>query len=184
VADKTSAQRELLKLLETEELASLGPEGRDSALSVAELEGKLEPILSGDTFTAAQKRLIRSLLLLWHDHLDESHTIAQDIHNADGSFLPGMMHRREPDYSNASYWFNRVGAHPSFSEIGSRVEAILQSPAEQMLRQQLTADGEWDPLAFVSACEAAQEDAIPKIVELMQRIQAIESRVLLERFSS
>ena len=39
-------------------------------------------------------------LWLRFDFLDRSHTISQDIHTSTGSFWHGIMHRREPDWSN------------------------------------------------------------------------------------
>ena len=33
--------------------------------------------------------------------IDESHTISQDLGSAEGSFLHGIMHRREGDFGNA-----------------------------------------------------------------------------------
>ncbi|MBI1923612.1 hypothetical protein HYR99_05125, partial [Candidatus Poribacteria bacterium] len=47
---------------------------------------------------------VQSGLLLWNDALDISHTISQRIENTTGSYWHGIMHRREPDYSNAKYW--------------------------------------------------------------------------------
>ena len=44
-------------------------------------------------------------LWLYHDFLDESHSISQEIATSTGSFWHGIMHRREPDPSNAKYWF-------------------------------------------------------------------------------
>src|SRR5438128_2742265 len=37
-------------------------------------------------------------LHLWNDALSDSHTIAQGIETATGSYWHGIMHRREPDY--------------------------------------------------------------------------------------
>ncbi|MDA7541464.1 hypothetical protein N8639_01350 [bacterium] len=50
-----------------------------------------------------------SALWLFNNYLDESHTISQSIHEPIGSYLHGIMHRREGDFSNAKYWFNRAG---------------------------------------------------------------------------
>src|SRR5206468_11060049 len=44
----------------------------------------------------------------------EAHKIAQDLETAEGNFWHGIVHRREPDASNASYWFRRVGKHAVF----------------------------------------------------------------------
>src|SRR5687767_13390080 len=48
-------------------------------------------------------------LWLYFDFLDESHAISQDLDTAEGSYWHGILHRREPDYPNAKYWFRRVG---------------------------------------------------------------------------
>ena len=57
---------------------------------------------------------VKSGLLLWNDALDVSHKISQKIDSQTGSYWHGIMHRREPDYSNAKYWFRRAGATPFF----------------------------------------------------------------------
>ncbi len=62
-------------------------------------------------------------LWLWHDFLEESHRISQEIACAEGSYWHGMMHRREADYSNAKYWFRRVGAHEVYQQL-SQVPAV------------------------------------------------------------
>ena len=58
-----------------------------------------------------------SALWLYVDELDRSHAIAQGMKNATGSFWHGIMHRREGDFPNSHYWFNRVGDHPAMSQI-------------------------------------------------------------------
>ena len=100
----------LLKAIDTGDLPALGPEQRASAKSIAAL-GQAVDALGLCSSTA---NLARSAALLWHDHLDASHDISQDLPSADGSFLHGIMHRREPDYPNAKYWFHRAGDHPCY----------------------------------------------------------------------
>ncbi|MEO5804091.1 MAG: hypothetical protein ABIR24_11240, partial [Verrucomicrobiota bacterium] len=108
------ALQKILSLLQADELASLGPETRANREPLQILENKLRRAFSETKFSESSQTLIRSLVLLWHDYLDESHSISQEIHSSDGSFLHGIMHRREPDYGNAKYWFHRVGGHSSY----------------------------------------------------------------------
>src|SRR6266851_8286896 len=63
-------------------------------------------------------------LWLYHDFMDESHTLSQEIHTTSGSYWHGFMHRREPDYSNAKYWFQRVGSHPIFESVSVDAKEI------------------------------------------------------------
>src|SRR5437868_5279501 len=56
-------------------------------------------------------------LWLYHNFLDESHAISQDLDTVEGSYWHALMHRREPDYSNAKYWFRRVRDHAIFNEL-------------------------------------------------------------------
>ena len=82
-------------------------------------------------------KCIQSGLYLYFSALDESHRISQGIPSASGSYWHGIMHRQEGDWSNAKYWFRRVGTHPVFGQL----EAQAGSP--------------WDPYAFVDRCSAA-----------------------------
>src|SRR5438067_362975 len=58
-------------------------------------------------------------LWLLHDFLDESHKISQEIETIEGSYWHGIMHRREPDYGNARYWFRRVPKHDIFEPLAA-----------------------------------------------------------------
>lgn len=65
----------------------------------------------------AQRLTLQAGLWLFADELDRSHTISQGISDATGSFWHGIMHRREGDFSNSHYWFNRTGHHPAMDAI-------------------------------------------------------------------
>jgi hypothetical protein len=88
-------------------------------------------------------------LWLYHDFLDESHALSQDIASAEGSFWHGIVHRREPDYSNAAYWFRRVGRHAVFHTLGSVTQEI--AAASQV---KIAIPSPWDPFWFIGFCEA------------------------------
>jgi hypothetical protein len=115
--------------------------------------------------------------------MDTAHVIAQAIENADGSFLHGIIHRREPDYGNATYWFRHVGQHPCFPEIALRVNKLLNSKGDDSLSAKLVANGTWQPFAFIQLCEqvTSKNPADPQAT-VLREIQGIESEVLLEYF--
>jgi len=162
-------------LFNTSTLPSLGPERRPEAKPLSEVESDLNIALATTDLTDEAMNLVRSVVLLWHDHLDESHTVSQDIKSPDGSFLHGIMHRREPDYSNAKYWFNRVGSHPTFPEITKRVAELLAGSSLTQLTE-----GDWDSFAMVDAVAASRDGS--EEYNLLQRVQQTEFEVLLKRF--
>lgn len=90
---------------------------------------------------------------LYHNFLDESHTLSQDIETETGSYWHGIMHRREPDFPNCKYWFRKVGDHPVFEDLVSEA-AALSGDADGDAAF-LAGQDRWDPFAFVDLCEAA-----------------------------
>ncbi len=56
-------------------------------------------------------------LWLYVDDLDRSHAASQALHSPTGSFWHAIMHRREGDFPNAKYWYQKVGRHPAMSHI-------------------------------------------------------------------
>ena len=166
-----SIHQEIQKILDTPTLASLGPEHRTGALNLDQCHAALDKL----DLAHQQKPLIHSALLLWHDHLDASHNLSQNINSNDGSFLHGIMHRREPDYSNAKYWFTRAGQHEAFDSINTRAALALKDTSMTHL-----ATAKWDPFAYVDAVSEASPGT-PEY-EVLQKLQRIELEVLLERF--
>jgi hypothetical protein len=174
---------QLEQLLATPELAPLGPGPRPGVQAESTLNRALDEVLKTTKLTRERPQLIRSLVLLWHDHLDSAHSIAQSIENADGAFVHGIMHRREPDYGNAAYWFRRVGKHPAFSEIAKQATTALDA-TDIALPDALVRDGDWEPFAFINACEKATRNSAKATVTLLQELQKIETSVLLGHFAS
>jgi hypothetical protein len=107
-------------------------------------------------------------LWLYHDFLNESHAISQDLPGWIGSYWHGIMHRREPDAGNAKYWFRRVEPNPVF-------EALAADAAGLGLRTK----GPWDPFAFVDRCE--RERGTGSDAETVcRRVQLLEMQLLFD----
>jgi hypothetical protein len=118
-------------------------------------------------------------LWLWHDWLDESHTISQGLENATGSFWHAIMHRREGDFSNSKYWYRRVGAHPSFSVIAANAADLVNpEPADKSVFR-LIVNG-WDPFAFVDLIEAIHLKPNDMRRPLAVSLQRLEWRMLFD----
>ena len=166
------------RLIETPDLPDLGPGPRSSRLLLPELNRRLDSFIEESNLPSPLDPLLRSAAMLWNDHLDQSHALSQDIRTADGSFLHGMMHRREPDYGNAKYWFHRVGKHASFPTIAGQVSRLLET--EPGLVKKLAPLGIWDPSAFVDACgEAAPGPISDPRIQTLKAVQQIEFDCLL-----
>lgn len=98
------------------------------------------------------QNMVRCLMLLWNDHFEHSHDLAQEMHHQTGSLLHGILHRREGDFWNAKYWLSRVGAHPVNSRI---LEKLRQMGGLGALKDQILVRGnseEWNPCRFVDVC--------------------------------
>ena len=174
-----------LNLIQTESLPRLGPEVRSDSRRVNEVRDDVSRFCQENAIAGLQGKLLHSAALLWHDALDASHEISQDIKTSDGSFLHGIMHRREPDSSNAKYWFRLVGAHPCFSELNESVAAYGRKAELENLTSPLTQSGDWEPFLFVDACSRAMQGSHSSAeYRALQEIQAIEFRTLLAHIFS
>jgi len=169
---------QLKPLLATDKPPELGPGPRAGVLAEATLNSQLDTVLGKTKLSSTRQQLVRSLVLLWHDHLDASHTISQGIEHSDGSFVHAIMHRREPDAWNSKYWWRRVGNHPAFPEITRRVSEQLAHEKSDLAKR-LIPGGRWDASAFVDACDTAKDE---QLIRMLREIQRIETEVLLEHF--
>jgi hypothetical protein len=171
----------LRKLFTAGGLPELGPGPRQGVLPPDQLEESLKTLLSKAELSRTNSDLVRALVLLWHDRLDGAHAIAQGIENADGSFVHGIVHRREPEYSNARYWFRLVGSHGAFPQIADEVSRLLESSRSSGLAKELIPKNQWDPFVFIDLCaNAAGKSPTDAQVKLLREIQGIESEALLE----
>jgi hypothetical protein len=84
---------------------------------------------------------------------DESHAVAQDIPSREGSYWHGIIHRMEPESSNAKYWFRRVGDHAVFAELFRHAVEILKNSGPKHWHLKTA----WDPFLFIDWCDEARE---------------------------
>lgn len=137
-------------------LAALGP-GR----AHANMHSRLAELNDAALFAGRRvtdtclARCCHSGLWLAFDFLEESHRISQDIDTLEGSYWHGIMHRREPDYANAKYWFRRVPRHPVYETLLGAARELAErhevtDPHAAFLLHQHT----WNALDFVDLCEA------------------------------
>ncbi len=122
--------------------------GRLQALTDADL---VAPSMVRDSASAAA---CRAALWLYFDFFEEAHSISQELHTGEGSYWHAILHRREPDYGNAKYWFRRVGRHPIYETL--HAEAVRLAKAAPTAAAFLTSQASWDSFAFVDLCEAAE----------------------------
>ena len=179
----------IVQKLETRDpLPPLAPrEEWDSELTHRIKDIPLETLFDGQSIKdSTMGHAMQSGLLLWNDALDASHTISQGMESKTGSYWHGIMHRREPDYSNAKYWFGRVGVHPTFPALRERVLALLQtdpiksdSLADYTGAIEKTED--WDAFRFVDWCQAADGDKSTQeaVKAFLQTVQVEEIKLLL-----
>ena len=158
---------------------------RPGTRPLEELNSEIDGIIDAGKFDSNYAALGRATVLMWHDHFDAAHKLAQDVENADGSLLHGILHRREPDYSNARYWFRRVGnTHPSFDCVVGKIKIALMGMKADLFAQQIMPNDKWHPLRFVDVVEDAARREDPGYDTLLRQIQAAEIQCYLATLPS
>lgn len=178
--DPTSYGPAVAELLSDDRLNALGP-GRPNAA----MRPRLAALAPNSLFAAPvvdddMAGACLAALWLWHDFLDESHTISQSIDTPTGSYWHGIMHRREGDFGNAKYWFRRVGKHPAFASVAAAAcEEATTNDFPSALRSEFSA-GDWDPFRFVDLVERCERSADDTTEHALRRIARREWQTLFD----
>lgn len=148
----------------------------------------IETAVSSLTTDHRNKRCVESGLLLLWDFLDESHEISQTMEGKGSprtaDYWHGIMHRREPDAGNASYWFRRVGSHPAFDHLGLQLLAWMRelkaSPEMlQLAESKLLKSKSLDPFALIELSTAALRNPGSLADQTVRMVQCLEILNLL-----
>jgi hypothetical protein len=160
-------------------LNPLGP-GRPNVALTARLKDRpLDQIFADQTIRdRAMAQATLAGLYLLADDLDASHEISQSINTPTGSYWHGIMHRREPDYGNAKYWFHRVGRHPVYVAVAAAPRESLAEYSSIEEARFLSTQSEWDADRFVDLCARAAKAGGP-LEQLCRLIGRRECELLL-----
>jgi hypothetical protein len=168
--DPSSYPPLLADLLRDVRLATLGPGSPNRVV-----QSRLEKLTLETAFASEQvcdpvmAQACFAGLWLCHDFLDQSHAISQEIATPTGSYWHGILHRREPDASNAAYWFRRVGEHPIFETLAREA---------QNLGLRVNSDP-WNPFGFIDLCEEHRGTGTEQEM-LLRHVQRLEWELLFD----
>jgi hypothetical protein len=126
---------------------------------------------------------IISGLYLWNGGMESSHVISQDLESSAGSYLHGILHRMEPDYSNAKYWFRMAGGHPDGKRLQQETLNLLRESAsfDAALLQRFAQEKAWNPALFTDIVASfLQKHGAGEEGSVLERMQAMELNLLLE----
>lgn len=152
------------------DLTALAPDGRDLCAKFVTDTDESKSLLAG--------------LWLWHDYLDESHEICQAIETPSGSLWHAILHRREGDFSNAKYWYRRVGEHPALQAVVSNATVLLRDqPADKALLRLTTSPESFGP-ALVDLVQAIHNNPTDPRRPIAIALQQLEFRILFESNAS
>jgi hypothetical protein len=154
---------------------------KSGSAEAGELLHTLSPadLVEGKLADAQDAACLLSGLWLWHDYLDESHTISQQVENETGSFWHAIMHRREGDFGNAKYWYAKCRSHPVLTSMGNQAQEIVaRAPLDKTLLK-LTMNG-WNGAAFVDYVQSVHESPSDPRHAAAIALQQLEWRVLFD----
>lgn len=168
-------------LIRTAEPPELGPGPRAGVLPFPVLAGRFDAWAGSANLSASSALRLRATAYLHHDHADPAHDLVQDLSDPDGALIHGILHRREPDFWNAKYWFRQAENHPIFPRLTARVREIKEATGQKALVDRLTLSGTLDPHALVDAVEeASRRSAGDPEVWFLRLVQLVETECLAD----
>lgn len=162
--------------------AALVPQGSPHDAETGGLLASLSPetVLARPAASPADAACVLAGLWLWHDYLEESHRLSQDVKTPSGSYWHAIMHRREGDFWNSKYWLNRCPEHPAFAAIAADAATIVNASRNVDPRLMKLTLGDWDPQAFVDLVEAVEQERDDAIRPVVVELQRAEWRGLMD----
>jgi len=172
--------RETLRYNANSAYTALVPQAQGSPEARVVLESLApDQLLNRFTSNRTDGQAMLAGLWLWHDFLDESHTISQHNETPNGSFWHAIMHRREGDFSNSKYWLAKCANHPIYTSMAVRADDVIRPyPADKSIFR-LTAQG-WNPAAFVDLVEQVHNHPTDPRHTLAVSLQQLEWRLLFD----
>ena len=136
-----------------------------------------EALFCGVINDANAAKAARAGLLLLAGGLEAAHRIVQDFDTPEARYWHGIVHRREPDYSNAKYWFRQLGHHAVFDDLARAV--TLEDSLSQKTNSRILQSGKWDPFRFVDLCDNCEKGGQTDLLDELLIIQQKEIDLLL-----
>ncbi len=158
------------QLIDVDRLNPLGPGEPDPKMRQQLAHVTIENAFAHTTIDDSDMaRCCLSGLWMHYDFLDESHRLSQNICSRSGGYWHGIMHRREPDYGNAKYWFQQVGAHPVIERLCQQTPPAIVAESKNIGFN----PSAWDSFAFVDLCQKydGKGEATEKLVRELARLE-------------
>jgi hypothetical protein len=172
--------RDVLKMNVADAYTQLVVKGAGNAEAHAALK-TLSPdsVLSQSPANRDEAAALFSGLYLWHDCLDESHKLSQQLHTVSGSFWHAIMHRREGDFANSQYWYARCENHPILPTLAAAASEVINPFPADTRTLKITARG-WNSDAFVDLVESVYDKPNDPRHKLAIALQQLEWRTLFD----
>jgi hypothetical protein len=166
--------------LTQELLNKASADGRPKSLGFTPAGEEIRTLLQGltDQNISKQRRVrmphdaeaLKAGLWLLFDFFEESHAIAQNLGTPSGSYWHAILHRREPDASNAKYWLARCNEHPILPDLLNDAREIAATSNDKRLLTQLEAMSVWDGEWFTDRCVAGGDaQTVQTLLDIQRR---------------